>query len=188
MAFQTDSPLVFHHLYSINDDMAVHCTKIRPIQFKLGKVNDMLSFYDKQGDGWNNICINTYFKQKKTDASSGGVQQMTTSEQFEEAYIQLETIWEIKVEKIENEYKFNIKCLLANFQANNSILRARHWKMFKNDTYEFEPIKELVLTTHFGFIDKLKKGWNHISKAWLDKLKQHLKNAGNRLIKQICLK
>jgi hypothetical protein len=29
-----------------------------------GKVNDMLTFYDKQGDGWNNICINKYFKQK----------------------------------------------------------------------------------------------------------------------------
>ncbi len=83
---------------------------------------------------------------------------MTTSKQFEEAHIQLETMWKIKVEKIENEYKFSIKCLLANFQANNSTLRARHWKMFKKDTYEFEPIKELVLTMHFGFIDKLKKG------------------------------
>jgi hypothetical protein len=49
-------------------------------------------------------------------------------------------------------------------------------------------IKELVLMMHFGFIDKFRKGWNHIYKGWLDKLKQHLKNAGNRLIKQICLK
>jgi hypothetical protein len=97
-------------------------------------------------------------------------------------------MWEIKVEKFSNEYKFSIKCLLENFQANNSTLRARHWKMFKKDTYEIEPIKELVLTMHFGFIVSLKKGWNHIYKAWLDKLKQHLKNAGNRLIKQIHLK
>ena len=37
--------------------------------------------------------------QKKTDDASGGVQQMTTSQQFEEAYIQLETMREIKVEK-----------------------------------------------------------------------------------------
>ncbi len=82
---------------------------------------------------------------------------MTTSQQFEEAYIQLETMREIKVEKISNEYKFSIKCLLENFQAKNSTLRARHWKMFKKDTYEFEPIKELVLTMHFGFIESLKK-------------------------------
>ncbi len=44
-----------------------------------------------------------------------------------------------------------------------------------------------MLTMNFGFIDSLKKGWNHIYKRWLEKLKQHLKNAGNRSIKQICL-
>ncbi len=63
--FKPTHPLSFDHLYSINDDMTVHCTKIPPIQFKFGKVNDMLTLYDKQGDGWNNICINKYFKQKK---------------------------------------------------------------------------------------------------------------------------
>ncbi len=63
--FKLTCPLSFYHLYSINDDMTVHCTKIHPIQFKFGKINDMLTFYDKQGDGWNNICINKYFKKKK---------------------------------------------------------------------------------------------------------------------------
>jgi hypothetical protein len=117
----------------------------------------MLTFYDKQGEGWTNICINKYFKQKKTDDASGGVQQMTTSQQFEEAYIQLETMQEIKVEKISNEYKLSIKCLLENFQANNSTLRARHRNMFKKDTYEFEPIKELVLTSILGSLTAWKK-------------------------------
>ncbi len=168
--FKPTRPSSFDHLFSINDDMTVQCTKIHPIQFKFGKVNDMFTFYDKQGDGWTNICINKYFKQKKTDDASGGVQQMTTSQQFEEAYIQLETMRKNEVEKIPNEYKFSIKCVLENFQANNSTLRARHWKMFKKDTYEFEPIKELVLTMHFGFVEILKKGWNHIYKVWLDKL------------------
>ncbi len=42
--FKPTGPLSFDHLYSINDDMTVHCTKIRPIQFKFGKVNDMLTF------------------------------------------------------------------------------------------------------------------------------------------------
>jgi hypothetical protein len=95
---------------------------------------------------------------------------------------------QIKVEKTSNEYKFSIKCLLENYQANNSTLRARHCQMFKKDTYEFESIKELVLTMHFGFIEGLKKGWNNIYNGWLDRLKQHLKNARNRLINQICLK
>ncbi len=77
---------------------------------------------------------------------------------------------------------------MEKYQANNATLTARHWKIFKKDTYEFEPIKELVLRMQFGFIDKSRKGWNHIYNGWLDKLKQHLKNAGKRLIKQICLK
>ncbi len=62
------------------------------------------------------------------------------------------------------------------------------FKSFRcTDTYEFEPIKELVLTMHFGFIDKLKKGWNLIYKAWLDKLKQHLKKnfSAQGLVKQL---
>ncbi len=128
--FKPTRPLSFDHLFSINDEMTVNCTKIRPIQFEFGKVNDMLTFYDKQGDGWTNIHINKYFKQKKTDDASGGVQQTTTSQQFEEAYIQFEIMREIKLEKISNEYKFSIKCLLENFQANNSTLRARHKKIF----------------------------------------------------------
>jgi hypothetical protein len=84
--------LSFDHLFSIKDDLTVYCTKNRPIQFKFGKVHDMLTFYDKQGEGWTNICINQYFKQNKSDDASGGVQQMTTSQQFEEACIQFETM------------------------------------------------------------------------------------------------
>ena len=108
--FKPTPPLSFDHVFSINDDLAVYSTKNRPIQFKFGKANDMLTFYDKQGEGWTNICINKYFKQKKTDDASGGVQQMTTSQQFEEAYIQFETMRQINVEKISNEYKYSIKC------------------------------------------------------------------------------
>ncbi len=63
--FKQTRPLSFDHLFSINDDLTVYCTKTRAIQFKFGKVNDMLTFYNKQGEGWNNIRINKYFKQKK---------------------------------------------------------------------------------------------------------------------------
>ncbi len=155
--FKQTSSLSFDHLFSINDDLTVYCTKTHPIQFKFGKVNDMLTFYNKQGEGWTNVCINKYFKQKKSDDASGGVQRMTISQQFEEVCNQFETMHQIKVKKISNEYKFSIKYLLENYQANNSTLRARHHKMFKEDTYEFEPIKELVLTMSLGFIVKLKK-------------------------------
>jgi hypothetical protein len=99
--FKLTCPLSFDHLFSINDDMTVHCTKIHPIQFKFGKVNDMLTFYDKQSEGWTNICIYKYFKQKKTDDASGGVQQMTTSQQFEEVYIQLGQCVKLKLRKFQ---------------------------------------------------------------------------------------
>ncbi len=42
--FKPTCPLSFDHWFSINDDMTVNCTKIRPIQFKFGKANDMLTF------------------------------------------------------------------------------------------------------------------------------------------------
>jgi hypothetical protein len=48
--FKQTHPLSFDHLFSINDDLTVYCTKNHPIQFKFGKVNDMLTFYDKQGE------------------------------------------------------------------------------------------------------------------------------------------
>ncbi len=49
------------------------------------------------------IFASINISKKKTDDASGCVQQMTTSQQFEEANIQLETMQEIKVEKISNE-------------------------------------------------------------------------------------
>jgi hypothetical protein len=85
--FKHTIPLSFDHLFSINDCLTVNCTKNHPIQFKFGEVTDMLTFYDKQGDGWTNNCINKYFKPKKSDVASEGVQIMTTSQQFEEACI-----------------------------------------------------------------------------------------------------
>ncbi len=63
--FKPTRPLSFDHLFSINDDMTVHCTKIHPIQYKFGKVNDLLTFYNKQGDGWTNIHINKYSNKRK---------------------------------------------------------------------------------------------------------------------------
>jgi hypothetical protein len=42
--FKQTRPLSFDHLFSINDDLTVYCTKNRPIQFKFGKFNDMLTF------------------------------------------------------------------------------------------------------------------------------------------------
>jgi hypothetical protein len=64
-------------------------------------------------------------------------------------------------------------------------IQARHPQLFKDDTYEFEAIKELVMCMLFDFIDGLKdKKWTHIDKKCLNRLMKHLKKAQSSNIKQ----
>jgi hypothetical protein len=65
-------------------------------------------------------------------------------------------------------------------------IRTRHPKLFRDDTYEFEASKDLVMCMPFDFIDGLKEEkWTHIDKKWLAKLMKHLKKAQSSNIKQI---
>jgi hypothetical protein len=78
-----------------------------------------------------------------------------------------------------NERIFVIQCVIHEYEKSNTTIRARHQKLFKDDTYEFEASKELV-------IDGLKdKKWTHIDKKWLARLMKHLKKAQSSNIKQI---
>jgi hypothetical protein len=45
---------------------------------------------------------------------------------------------------------------MDEYQETNSTIRARHPKLFKDDTYEFEASKELVMCMPFDFIHGLK--------------------------------
>ncbi len=55
-----------------------------------------------------------------------------------------------------NEKKFVIQCVMDEYEENNATIRARHPKLFKDDTYEFEAIKDLLMYMPFDFIDGLK--------------------------------
>jgi hypothetical protein len=55
-----------------------------------------------------------------------------------------------------NERKFVIQCVMAEYEESNATIRARHQKLFKDDTYKFEASKELVICMPFDFIDGLK--------------------------------
>ncbi len=114
---------------------------------------------------------------------------MTTSHQYEEAYIQPMTMRLIKVGQAKlNERLFYIKCNSEQFDVTNDTIQARHSKMFKNDTYKFHPSNELVLSMPFELIDVLEeKTWEPIDKIWLIKLMKHLKQAHSSTIKQIRL-
>jgi hypothetical protein len=59
-------------------------------------------------------------------------------------------------------------------------------KPFKEDTYEFEASKDLLMCMPFDFIDGLiDKKWTHIDKKWLSRLMRHPKKAQSSNIKQI---
>ena len=70
-----------------------------------------------------------------------------------------------------NERAFSIECVMDQYEESNATLRARHPKLFKNDTYIFDASKELVMCMPFDFIDGLKdEKWTHIDKKWLVKI------------------
>jgi hypothetical protein len=41
--------------------MIVHCSVTRPVQFLLGSISSLAAFTDKRGVGWNNKNIKRYF-------------------------------------------------------------------------------------------------------------------------------
>ena len=58
--------------------------------------------------------------------------------------------------------------------------------MFREDTFTFPPIDELVISMPFNFIRNLKVGtWTHLNKNWLRRLHNFLTHADNHTIKQI---
>jgi hypothetical protein len=85
-----------------------------------------------------------------------------------------------------NERKFVIQFVMDEYKDSNATIQARHPKLFKDDTYEFDASKELVMCMPFDFIDGLKdKKWTHIDKKWLARLIKHLKKAQSSNNKQI---
>jgi hypothetical protein len=51
---------------------------------------------------------------------------------------------------------------MDEYEESNATIQGRYPKLFKDDTYEFEASKELVICMPFDFIDGLKdKKWTH---------------------------
>jgi hypothetical protein len=75
---------------------------------------------------------------------------------------------------------------MDKYEESNATIRARHPKLFKDDTYKFEASKDLLMCMPFDFIDVLKvKKWTRIDHKWLARLMKHLKKAQSSNIKQI---
>ena len=75
---------------------------------------------------------------------------------------------------------------MDKYEESNATIQTRHPKLFKDDTYEFEASKDLLMCMPFDFIDGLKdKKWTCIDRKWLARLMKHLKKAQPSNIKQI---
>jgi hypothetical protein len=121
----------------------------------------MSTIYDKPGAGWNRINTDGYFTNCFKMNEMGDVVQQekksTTPQQFEEDHINLMTMRNIKaVCSKSNERRLVIRCVMDEYEESNATIQTRHPKLFKDDTYEFEASKELVMCMPFEFIDGLK--------------------------------
>ncbi len=64
-----------------------------------------------------------------------------------------------------NERFFFIQSVMDEYEETNATIQTRHPKLFRDDTYEFEASKDLLMCMPFDFIDGLKdKKWTHIDK------------------------
>ncbi len=85
-----------------------------------------------------------------------------------------------------NEWSFVIQCEMNEYEESNATIQARHPKLFKDDTSEFEASQELVMCMPFDFINGLKdKKWTCIDHKWLAMLMKHLKKAQSSNIEQV---
>ena len=87
------------------------------------------------------------------------------------------TMRSIKVTKVKNSEKkqFHIQCQTKNYQYGNRGIRERHPTMFKEETFSFTPIDDLVLSMPFEFIRNSKVGiWTKIERNWMKRLQKHL--------------
>jgi hypothetical protein len=76
--------------------------------------------------------------------------------------------------------------VMDEYEESNATIRARYPKLFKEDTYEFEASKDLLMMKPFDFIDGLMdKKWTRIDLKWLARLMRHLEKAQSSNIKQI---
>jgi hypothetical protein len=111
---------------------------------------------------------------------------MTTLLQYEVHHIMLWTIQEIRVTNVKHKKNNHVQCQMKTYQHGNSSLQERHSTMFREDTFTFTPIDELVKSMNFEFISNLKVGtWTRLDQSWLRRLQTFLTHEGNHAIKQI---
>ena len=77
-------------------DYQVISAPYRPYQFNMGEISSIASIYEKQGKGWDKINTRRFFFMGDYREDNAIQPHMTSSHQFEENIILLETLADIK--------------------------------------------------------------------------------------------
>jgi hypothetical protein len=114
---------------------------------------------------------------------------MTTSKNFEQAYITLSTMTKTKLTTKKGEGNlFTIECYMSSFEPQHETVCKHHATMFKHDKFTFHPEKELALSMRYPFVANLEPGrFTPLDIQWLKKMKKNLRKAKLNSIKQIGL-
>jgi hypothetical protein len=84
---------------------------------------------------------------------------MTTSKQFEQAYIILSMMIKIKLTTKKGKGKlFNIGCYMPSFEPQNESVCKQHAAIFENNKYTFNPQNDLVMSMLYQFVANLEPG------------------------------
>jgi hypothetical protein len=117
---------------------------------------------------------------------------MTTSHQYEENIIILQTLAQIKkISTGKNLCKFRLRCFVKNFERGNDTIRKRHKAIFRDNVnyhYEFPAMSEIVQTLPYKFADELKCSiWTKLPIQWTGYIRDKLSTARDSAIKSIKL-
>ena len=164
----------------------------RPFQYQLGQLSSMTSIYDKIGEGWEKINRKKYFTSGDIREDEAKQSVMTTSHQFEENIIILQTLAQIKkISTGKNLRKFRLRCFVKNFERGNDTIRKRHKAIFRDNVnyhFEFPATSEIVQTLPYKFVDELKcSTWTKLPTQWTGYIRDKLSSATDNAIKSIKL-
>ena len=164
----------------------------RPFQYQLGQLSSMTSIYDKIGEGWEKINRKKYFRSGDVREDEAKQRVMTTSHQFEENIIILQTLAQIKkISTGKNLRKFRLRCYVKNFERGNDTIRKRHKAIFRDNVnyhFEFPATSEIVQTLPYKFVDELKcSTWTKLPIQWTGYIRDKLSTATDSAIKSIKL-
>jgi hypothetical protein len=148
----------------------------RPCQFPLGNIPTMSGITGFVGEDWHERKFLKIFNRRNNTINRQEEVAMTTSNQFEQAYIVLLKMTKIKLTTKKGKGNlFTIECNMPSFEPQNQSVCKHHATKFKNDKYTFNPWKDLVLSMLCQFVANLEPGqFTPLNNRWLKNLKRIL--------------